>query len=388
MVHNYTTSSTSINHAVVREPIVLHETMTTRRIFIAEINDNPEKVKLQQTVSGTIVHQRKGGKDDWESIESINLNKLKAGDGVKIDLKSEQTKLFYDALTELYTLSSKGVQLGNNELTVARSSEIIEVPEGRREFIRQLVEANHGVDIWNQLISCDPDLATRLSLSKIQANRQKVLDEFRENLIKDNDESYWQKFFEKNPWIFGYGLKYKFLNLIDSQPYYGGTNFTGRGGEKGDFLLNSEAEIKFTVLVEIKKPNTPLLSVDKEGKTRKPYRNGAYLLSSELIGSVLQIQVNCKTWNRKSAEPENNDPLSKKDIFTVNPRGIVVIGNTSQFKGARDMIETFEIFRNELNNPEVITFDELFERAKFIVEHNATPQEIPVTDDTPDKTPF
>lgn len=109
-MHNYTTVSTNPNHAVVKEPIVLHETTTTRRIFIAEINDNPKKVGLQQTVSGTIVHQRKGRNDDWEDIESINLNTLKAGGGVKLYLKSEQTRLFYDALTELYKLSSTGVQ--------------------------------------------------------------------------------------------------------------------------------------------------------------------------------------------------------------------------------------------------------------------------------------
>jgi hypothetical protein len=387
MVHKYTTKSTSLNHANVVEPIVLHETTTTRRIFLAEINDNPEKVDQQQTVSGKIIHQRKHKSDEWEDIASINLNTLKAGEGVKLDITSEQTRLFYDALTELYKLSLKGVQLGNAEYTVGRSSEIIEAPAARQEFIKKLLEANHGEDVWNQLISRNPDLATRLSLAQVQSSRQKVLDEFQENLTKDNDESYWQNFFEKNPWIFGYGLKYKFLNLIDSQPNYGGANFTGKGGQRGDYLLNSEAEIKFTVLVEIKKPNTPILSVSKNDEEKK-YRNGAYLLSSELIGSVSQVQVNCKTWLRKSVEPENNDELSKNDIFTVNPRGIVVIGNTSQFSCDRSKIETFEIFRNELNNPEVITFDELFERAKFIVEHNATPQETPVIEDTPDEIPF
>lgn len=384
MAHIYTTTSGSLHHAVVNEPIVLHETTTTRRIFIARINDNSQKVALQQTVSGIIVHQRKGRDDNWEDVESINLNKLKAGEGVKLDIKSEQTKRFYDALTELYTLSSQGVQLGRTEYTVGKSSEIIKAPAERQDFITKLLEANHGEDVWNQLISCDPELATRLSLAQVQSNRQKALDEFQENLTKNNDESYWQKFFEENPWIFGYGLKYKFLNLIDSQPNYGGTNYTGKGGQRGDSLLNSEAEIKFTVLVEIKRPDTPILSLRK----RDPYRNGAYLLSSELIGGVSQIQVNCKTWLRKSVEPENNDPLSADNIYTVNPRGIVVIGNTSQFGGERNKIETFEIFRNELNNPEVITFDELFERAKFIVEHNATTQEAPVIDDTPDEIPF
>lgn len=43
-----------------------------------------------------------------------------------------------------------------------------------------------------------------------------------------------------------------------------------------------------------------------------------------------------------------------------------MIGNTKELK-TREEIETFETFRNSISNPEIITFDELFERAKFIV---------------------
>jgi len=249
------------------------------------------------------------------------------------------------------------------------SNEIIKVPENRRQFINLLLKANHGEDVWNQLVGCDPDLAKRLSMSKIQIDRQKALDEFERNLKAEKDELYWQNFFKDNLWIFGYGLKYKFLNLVEDQPHFGGGNVTGKGGQKGDYLLSSEAEIKFTVLVEIKKPDTSLIARDRDGKDKK-YRNGAYLLNKELLGSISQVQVNCKTWLRKSVEPENNDDLSKDNIFTISPRGIVVIGSTTQFSDDREKIETFEIFRNELHNPEIITFDELFERAKFIVQNN------------------
>lgn len=55
-------------------------------------------------------------------------------------------------------------------------------------------------------------------------------------------------------------------------------------------------------------------------------------------------------------------------INTISPKGIVVIGMTNQLTSF-DMKNTFERFRNELHNPEIITFDELFERAKFIVEN-------------------
>jgi hypothetical protein len=333
------------------------------------------------------VHQRKGLKDEWGNLDSINLSKLKAGEGVKVKLDSKQTKQFYDALTELYKLSLQGVKLGENEYTVGKSNEIIEIPKERKKIIQSLLEANHGEDIWNQLIDGNPDLATKLSLSQIQTNRQKALDEFQKSMEIEKNEQYWQAFFSDNSWIFGYGLKYKFLNLINDQPHYGGTNLTGKGAQKGDYLLNSEAEIKFTVLVEIKRSTTPIISTKKNGDNVK-YRNGAYLLSSELLGSVSQVQVNCKTWLRKSLDPENTDILCRDNIFTVNPRGIIVIGNTSQFNNDREKIETFEIFRNELNNPEIITFDELFERAKFIVQNNEVQKESMAEENCDDEMPF
>ena len=70
---------------------------------------------------------------------------------------------------------------------------------------------------------------------------------------------------------------------------------------------------------------------------------------------------------RKSLEPENIDELFHKNIYTINPKGILIIGNTEELQD-RAKIETFEMFRSNISNPEIITFDELYERAKFIVE--------------------
>jgi hypothetical protein len=44
-----------------------------------------------------------------------------------------------------------------------------------------------------------------------------------------------------------------------------------------------------------------------------------------------------------------------------------VFGHTYQLDN-RDKRNTFEAFRSNIKNPEIVTFDELYERAKFIVE--------------------
>ena len=56
-------------------------------------------------------------------------------------------------------------------------------------------------------------------------------------------------------------------------------------------------------------------------------------------------------------------------------RSFLIIGSLSQFVGEHGISEeqyrSFELLRRNMNNPEVITFDELYERARFIVAQNA-----------------
>lgn len=361
-----TTHRTSLHTADVIQPIVIEEKNNTRRVFLANLNDT--KRHLGETVSGTIVHQRKKNNDEWEDIESINLATLKGGEGVKIRFKSKQLRQFFLGLEKLYKLSKNGLAPGDTEYAIGKIDEIIKVPRNRKKFISQLLEKKLGEEIWHELVESDPDLATRLSLARVQAERQNALKEFADNLIQDKTEDYWQEFFDKNQWIFGYGLKYHFLTQLENQPSYGGINFSGFGNQKGDFLLNTEADIKFTVLVEIKKPTSSLLATTRVGKKVR-YRNGAWLLGSDLLGGVSQLQTNCKTWQTSSRTVQNADILNSENIHTVSPKGILVIGKVSEFGDNREQVETFESFRRGISNPEIITFDELYERARFIVEH-------------------
>lgn len=370
----FTTESTSHHSQKVNEPILIDDGGNTRKVFIAEINDT--KLSSGETVSGTIVHQRKNGKDEWENIDSINLNSLKGGEGVKLKLRSAHVKNLYDGLTKLYTISSKGVAYGQKEYVVGTSDEIITVSEKRKSYIEKLLEANHGEEIWKELVEINPDLATKLAYARIQNNRNVALIEF-ENSIKDNDkdEAYWQSFFSENDWIFGYGLNYKFLSIDSDQPNYGGENYTGKGKQKGDYLTHSESDnIKFTVLVEIKRANSLLLAKTPKTKENIRYRNGAWLLGSEVLGGVSQLQINSKTWQRKSEDLENR-VLMDNNIYTVRPKGILVIGNTSEFNNELEKLTSFELFRQSLSNIEIITFDELLERARFIV-GNTTKNEL------------
>jgi hypothetical protein len=55
-----------------------------------------------------------------------------------------------------------------------------------------------------------------------------------------------------------------------------------------------------------------------------------------------------------------------------NPKGFILIGNQSEFikEGKINPIKysSFEMFRKNLKNIDVLTYDELFQRAKYICE--------------------
>ena len=68
------------------------------------------------------------------------------------------------------------------------------------------------------------------------------------------DEALWQKFFEKNSWIFGYGLSYIYLSGLDDkrleQVVSGHMVF--KRGKRADALLRTRGVISSLCFVEIK----------------------------------------------------------------------------------------------------------------------------------------
>ena len=63
----------------------------------------------------------------------------------------------------------------------------------------------------------------------------------------------------------------------------------------------------------------------------------------------------------------------------------MVIGSLDEFRVDNGINEqkfsSFELFRRNMVNPEVITFDELFERARFIVRHSEEEESFAEEDD-------
>ena len=143
------------------------------------------------------------------------------------------------------------------------------------------------------------------------------------------------------------------------------TTIAGKEGVKVDFLLGSQ---NFTTLVELKKPDTPLFKNIQSGKNR----SRSWKLSDDFVDAISQILAQKAEWQLKSRSNELYD-LDVKLISqqTVDPLTILIIGNTNQFQGdtldCKIKAETFENFRRNQKNIQILTYDELYNRAKFIV---------------------
>ena len=69
---------------------------------------------------------------------------------------------------------------------------------------------------------------------------------------------------------------------------------------------------------------------------------------------------------------EMGDPTGEI-LFNIEPRSCLVVGSLDQFQTERGInvpkFRSFELYRRHTWRPEIITFDELLQRARFIVEH-------------------
>lgn len=342
----------------IENPILIDKSETTRRLLLTTVVENPNDPTA--CVQGRIIHQRKTRTGKWETPQAINLATLKAGEAVQMRFNCEQLKGLREALAKAYTIGEKGV-LPTGQYVFGKEDEFI-IPVGKEgKYIQTLLDRKYGESIWEQLVELDPDLATKLSLAKIQSDRIAVVREFATHITNDDPEKFWQQFLSQNDWIFGFCLSYIFTTMVDREVYVGGTNINGCNGELCDFMAMSEGNAKFTSLVEIKRPSTPLLS-------SRPTRGTTYGVSKELSDAVAQIQTYCYTWGTNSSRRAYTFQ-TKNNSVPVLPKGILVIGNTSELD-SEDKIRSFELFRRNLYNPEIITYDELLARAKFVVKYD------------------
>lgn len=205
----------------------------------------------------------------------------------------------------------------------------------------------------------------------ILLGRKQGLAEFEAHLSAgDWSEAEWQAFFDREQWVFGYGLDYRFMRQFEREATVGTGGTDNQNKPVIDFLMTFT---DYTVLVEIKKPDTPIF------KERKGGRAGIWDFSPEFVSAVSQILEQKAEWLSFSQHGDhfNKDGTERLEARTRNARSILVIGSKDEFDDPFRVREsnlkrdTFELFRRENRTIDIITYDELLDRAQFIT-RNAT----------------
>jgi hypothetical protein len=294
--------STSADSAEVSD-VVLSQTSTTRKVFRAQI---VRKIGEPQCVlRGFLVHQRQKPNTEWEDVEHLDLRTLKAGEGIVYQLHTEELSSLMRSLDELKVVAeTKGIRFGKRQVVVADRSQVIPVSDpDRKKTIEALISKDYGTEFWNTLAQLKPDLAKKFSYAQLQIEREEALTVFRQHLNdKDWNEPTWERFFYENQWIFGYGLRYQFLGILQRQAGYGGGTYKRTDEQKGEFLTQTMGVERFTVVVEIKRPDTKFF---EPGRQRSEgYRSGVPYYSAEFIQAISQAQVNGRTWDTEGSKRE------------------------------------------------------------------------------------
>lgn len=176
-----------------------------------------------------------------------------------------------------------------------------------------------------------------------------LIEVYRKMMDNNANESRWQAFLSENPFVLDMAFGYPVKKIAD-QPYVGGKNFSGRGGQYSDFLMAAKATGNLA-LIEIKHPQHDLLG--------KPYRK-TYTPSYELSGSVGQI-ISQRSHVQREIFGLAHDLNERIHAHAV--AAIVIIGRIPKDE---DKQRAFEQYRNGLKDVLVVTFDELQGRLESI----------------------
>ncbi len=169
----------------------------------------------------------------------------------------------------------------------------------------------------------------------------------------NNNEEFWQLRFNENPYILSQLFSMPVI-FIEDKAYVGGMKVDRQDARFVDYLYTNDSS-NDALLVEIKTPGTPLLG--------RKYRKGVHSPSSDIAGSVVQV-LDYRRELSKNIRSITNDTNHKIEVF--NPRCVVIAGNASTELDSEMKRKSFELFRTNLKDVEIVTFDELFKKAQTL----------------------
>ena len=206
-------------------------------------------------------------------------------------------------------------------------------------------------------------------LKDLQNNEgKKAFDSYRNkhSITENGEEAIWHHFFKNNDWIIGLNVDIKFIRDLLSKQRIGSANSKGVGSPEVDLLGISY----FITLIELKTSKTKIFRSEKSSKSRA----NTWDFSNDFIEAYSQtLSQRSEISETKNIEDEDGIIIDTKKHRILDPKAVLIIGNRNdEFPHIRKTeydvkTDCFERIRRDSRNIEIITFDELFERAFHIV---------------------
>lgn len=292
---------------------------------------------------------------------------------MKLVIKSSELLKLYEELTSLYKIyRDEGIPLGENrfvrasrtvkavaEMSDEELTEVIRTKESMgsealARLIRWASKADNFSLMSKRLESLELDSLYKLNATVGISTFKRALKTWSDNR-NNPDEEFWQNLLANHSFVLEQ-IFYFPVVIIKSKAYVGGKSVLNRGGNLVDFLIKNKVT-KAVGLIEIKTPKTPLLG--------SRYRDEIYNISSELSGAIVQVLS-----YRENLTREGDSLLRKHglDLESFDPKCVVIIGRVDRELDSPEKKQGFEVFRRQMSDAEIITYDEIFERTKRLVE--------------------
>jgi hypothetical protein len=226
------------------------------------------------------------------------------------------------------------------------------VAQGKKELSEEDQNAvigaltNHAADIAEDQPEKLAKLRSDIELVTLEALIKRYEAMLGQTLVEDR----WQDFFNENPFILNMAFGYPVIKVRD-QASVGGRKLSGDGEKITDFLVKNSLTNN-TAIFEIKTPQTAILN-------KIPFREGVYTPSSDLSGSINQALDQKYQFQSHIAQIKHNSRISDLESYAVHC--CLVIGKTPE---GDDRKKSFELFRRNSKDVEIVTFDELHEKLK------------------------
>jgi hypothetical protein len=209
-------------------------------------------------------------------------------------------------------------------------------------------------DLFEKL-SIGTDFLTKDALAKtkeIVDNKyiQETLKKYKELMALKTDseslEKQWQEFLKDNSWIFS-SIFAQPVILYKREAYVGGKTIDNKNGKFNDFLIKNSLSDNVSFL-EIKTHKTKMFE-------NTSYRGeDVYSATKDMTGCIVQVLNQRDNFQKEFYAIKGK---SKGSFETFNSKCVVLIGSSLDLTESQKY--SFELFRSNSRDVEILTFDEL-----------------------------